>query len=126
VGYPQRAPGYEVLEGLPYLMTCIKESARSPMLHTPVGDIVVDSYTTVPAGNNIVVAVPFVNLDPDALQSPREFRPERWLEGNERELGRYLVSFSRGARQCLGMKWVLSGYFLFELSFHSPDFSDAD
>jgi cytochrome P450 len=80
------APRYEVLERLPYLIACIMESLRlahgvvSSMLSTPVGDIVVDGYM-VPAGSNIAMAVPFVNLNPDVFRSPGEFRPERWLGG---------------------------------------------
>ena len=36
---------------------------------------------------------------------PPLFKPERWLplETEGRQLQRYLVAFSRGSRQCLGM-----------------------
>lgn len=33
-----------------------------------------------------------------------EFVPERWLKGNSKSLEHYLVSFSKGARQCTGIK----------------------
>jgi len=38
-----------------------------------------------------------------------KFKPERWLEKRPEgapSLDRYLVSFSKGSRQCLGMKYV--------------------
>lgn len=34
----------------------------------------------------------------------REFNPKRWLAPEAKELDRYLVSFSKGARQCIGLK----------------------
>lgn len=36
----------------------------------------------------------------------RQFKPERWLMGNAKQLDNYLVSFSKGSRQCIGMKYV--------------------
>jgi hypothetical protein len=40
---------------------------------------------------------------------PLVFRPERWLEKRPEgvpPLDRYLVSFSKGSRQCAGMKYI--------------------
>ena len=40
---------------------------------------------------------------------PLKFKPERWLEKRPpgtSPLDRYLVSFSKGSRQCVGMKYV--------------------
>lgn len=47
-------------------------------------------------------------MDPAIFPNPFEFRPERWLEAKEKDshLERYLVSFSRGSRQCIGIKYV--------------------
>ena len=39
---------------------------------------------------------------PDAT----EFKPERWLRSNSRELERYLVPFGAGSRMCIGIKYV--------------------
>lgn len=37
-----------------------------------------------------------------------KFIPERWLDPVERRrLEKYMVAFSRGSRQCVGMKYVL-------------------
>lgn len=38
--------------------------------------------------------------------NPRRFNPNRWLEGDGKQLDKYLVTFSKGARQCLGIKYV--------------------
>ena len=37
--------------------------------------------------------------------SAEEFQPDRWLDGDP-VLDRYLCSFSRGSRACIGMKYV--------------------
>lgn len=42
--------------------------------------------------------------------SPREFQPERWL--NNPSLSRYLLSFSKGSRQCLGINLAYSELFV--------------
>lgn len=39
-----------------------------------------------------------------------KFKPERWLENRPERappLDRYLVAFSKGSRQCIGMKYVV-------------------
>jgi hypothetical protein len=47
-------------------------------------------------------------MDPEFFPEPHQFRPERWLEAKESgfPLHKYLVAFSRGHRQCLGMRYV--------------------
>lgn len=51
-----------------------------------------------------------IHLNPDIFPSPHEFRPERWLK-NPR-LDRYLVPFSKGSRQCLGMNLAYTELYL--------------
>lgn len=36
-------------------------------------------------------------------EDARSFNPARWLTEDAKELERYLVTFSKGARQCLGI-----------------------
>lgn len=56
--------------------------------------------------------------DPTIFPDPHQFLPERWLDN--KELDRYLVTFSRGPRMCLGIKYVHSFVFTsaFELRIH--------
>ena len=42
------------------------------------------------------------HADPSKFPDPQKFDPERWTKGSER-LEKYLVNFSKGTRQCLGM-----------------------
>lgn len=37
---------------------------------------------------------------------PFSFNPDRWLGKSGANLSKYLVPFSRGSRQCVGMKYV--------------------
>ena len=46
-----------------------------------------------------------IHDNPSIFPDPRSFKPERWLQ-SESGLHKYLVPFSRGTRQCLGMKCV--------------------
>ena len=48
----------------------------------------------------------FIHRNAEIFESPDEFRPERWLHENGKKLDRWLVSFSRGPRSCLGLKYV--------------------
>ena len=50
----------------------------------------------------------FVHLNPDIFHNPREFIPERWLGEGKGHLDQFIVSFSKGPRTCLGIKYVSS------------------
>lgn len=39
------------------------------------------------------------------------FKPERWVDPTERKrLEKYLVAFTKGSRQCIGMQYVPTSY----------------
>lgn len=48
-----------------------------------------------------------LHKNPDVFPEPMSFRPERWLKDDSAELEKYLVSFSKGPRSCLGIKYVI-------------------
>lgn len=58
----------------------------------------------------------FMHTNPDIFPEPLKFDPNRWLQDDSAELLNYLVPFSRGPRQCIGMKCALfipsAGHFL--------------
>lgn len=59
----------------------------------------------IPAGTPVGMSALHIHDNAGFFPEPRAFKPERWLplatEG--RRLQKYLVPFSRGSRQCLGM-----------------------
>lgn len=53
-------------------------------------------------------AIYFVHHDPTIFPEPEKFDPERWIRASNdgTNLKKYMVSFNKGSRQCLGMKYV--------------------
>jgi cytochrome P450 len=87
-----------------YADAVIKETLR---LRPPVSDATrilkrdteIAGYS-LPAGTQVVVPLPLLHLREDVYTQPREFRPERWLDG---EGGTYtFVPFGGGVRRCIG------------------------
>lgn len=56
------------------------------------------------------MAAPLVHLNPDIFADPLSFRPERFIENPQ--LKRYLMTFSQGSRQCLGMQLAYTEIYL--------------
>jgi cytochrome P450 len=51
-----------------------------------------------------------IHENPSIFPEPFKFKPERWLEKRPEgapPLDRYLISFSKGSRQCVGMTYAL-------------------
>lgn len=73
----------------------------------PFGGATVPSTAQhIPAGTCVGVSHYTVHMNPTLFPQPELFRPERWL-ADDRALDKWLVSFSKGSRGCLGIKWVL-------------------
>ncbi|KAL8688131.1 MAG: hypothetical protein Q9218_005875, partial [Villophora microphyllina] len=99
------------LEKLPYLTAVHMEILRisygvSHRLQRvcPNQSVQYHDYT-LPPGTPISMSTPHIHDNPDIFPDPRTFKPERWLplETTGARLQKYLVAFSRGSRQCLGM-----------------------
>lgn len=106
----------EVTQHCPYYVACVKETLRVwpsvpsnfPRLVDKNGMELFGKFA--PEGTEIACNSWVVQRDPsiygdDAL----EFRPERWLDKEEKvaEYNRYNMSFGYGARICLGMNIAL-------------------
>lgn len=99
------------LEDLPFLTAVIKEGLRlsSPVSNRPIFVAPTENLecqnTVIPRGTPISMSIRNVLYDPIIFHSPEHFMPERWLEATEKgeRLDKYLVTFSKGGRQCLGM-----------------------
>jgi cytochrome P450 len=51
-----------------------------------------------------------IHTNAHVFPSPLEFRPERWLDN--KGLEKYLVSFSKGSRQCVGINLAYAELYL--------------
>ena len=105
---------------LPYLRALVKEalrhthgaSARLMRIVPPAGASHSETILCgkkIPAGTRISYSHYVYNNDPDIFVDPLTFRPERWLTEDKEELKRleaHMVSFSRGSRSCLGIKYA--------------------
>ncbi|KAF2851805.1 cytochrome P450 [Plenodomus tracheiphilus IPT5] len=100
------------LEQLPYLSAVVKESlryalavpGRLPRIVPPGIEPLMSDGKLIPVGTTIGMSAYSMHFNED-LWGPdaRRFVPERWLTGEAKHLDKYMVTFSKGARQCLGI-----------------------
>ncbi|KAJ3499440.1 hypothetical protein NLG97_g337 [Lecanicillium saksenae] len=118
-------PSWLQLEQLPYLSAVVQESLR--LVYgvpgrlariAPDEDMVycdtrkaaasnVDNCYVIPRGFAVGMSSYLVHSNEDIFPEPHQFKPERWLDERGQKnnsLGRYLMSFSKGSRQCVGMQ----------------------
>ncbi|KAI3603472.1 benzoate 4-monooxygenase cytochrome p450 [Moniliophthora roreri] len=108
----------ERLEKLPYLTAVIKESLRLSFgVVTPMTRVVPDSGAVisghpVPSGTIVSIGNSFVHMNPEIFPDPARFYPERWLEDKDHGLDRYLVTFGKGPRSCIGINLAWSELYM--------------
>ena len=112
---PNRLPQLATLEQLPLLTACIKEGLRlsngvssrlqriDPERSIVFTDNVKDKGKryVLPPGTPLSMTGMLIHLDANVFPDPRVFNPDRWFE--RPGLDKYLVPFSRGTRQCVGI-----------------------
>ena len=61
---------------------------------------------TIPPGTPVGITSVHVHEEPTIFEDPYSFKPERWLPWatHGQGLQRYLMSFGKGTRQCIGME----------------------
>lgn len=124
---PLSLPSWTTLEQLPYFGAVMQEglrlsygiSARSARAATEEDLVYRGEWTpkgssdavkvehVIPRGYGIGMSNVMVHHDETLFPDPYSFVPERWLDDSmqrNRELERYLLSFSKGSRMCPGMK----------------------
>lgn len=100
-----------VMEQLPYLTACIQEALRlSYGVSCRLQRIATDETLVfndgkknwkIPSGTPVGMTSTLIHHNESIFPNSKIYRPERWLE-NPR-LDKYMVSFTKGARQCLGI-----------------------
>jgi cytochrome P450 len=104
-----KIPTYDLVKDLPYLRACIDEGLRlRPSLAGGLPRVVPPGGMQVSGewfdeGTTISVSTHTVHRDPAIFHdSPEQYRPERWLELDGKEMQRGFLAFSQGGRACLG------------------------
>ncbi|KAJ5782303.1 hypothetical protein N7457_004077 [Penicillium paradoxum] len=108
------------LEKLPYLTGVVNEGLR--LSHGMTARLARVSPTepmiyrdwVIPAGTPVSQSNYFVHMDPTLFPEPNKFDPDRWIRAAEDDehLGRYIVAFTKGSRQCLGMNLAYAEIYL--------------
>ncbi|KAI1817386.1 cytochrome P450 [Poronia punctata] len=113
------------LESLPYLTGVVKEGLRlsygasmrlqridpdNPIIFT---DQDTGKKWTIPAKTVVSMSALQIHHNESIFPDSKVFRPERWLGAEGRRIDKYLVSFSKGTRNCLGMNLALGELYLF-------------
>ncbi|RAO70228.1 uncharacterized protein BHQ10_006240 [Talaromyces amestolkiae] len=106
------------LEKLPYLSAVIYEGLRlaNPVTHRLVRQFPDKAFEyqgyLLPPNTLIGMSPNLVHFNEEKFPEPQVFKPERWIGPDAARLQRYLISFSRGPRTCLGMALARAELFI--------------
>ena len=128
---------YDKVKNLPFLKACIDEglrisppvSAGLPRRTPPEGAEILNQF--IPGDTTVYMTIYGTHRDPEVFPNPDEYRPERWLDLEERKrMETYFIPFSAGSRGCLGRNIsyleqivvLASIVHRYEFALPSPDF----
>ena len=103
-------PQWPQLEQLPYLAAIVNEGLRmsygtTHRLQRISPDTALQFMEwTIPVGTPVGMTTLLLHNNPNNFPNPRKFDPNRWLQASGSGLNKYMVAFSKGSRQCAGMK----------------------
>ncbi|KAH8651124.1 cytochrome P450 [Xylariales sp. PMI_506] len=112
-------PPWSELQQLPYLTAVVREGLRlSYGVTTRLPRIAHEDIKykdhIIPAGTPVSQTPYFILMHPSIFPDPDSFRPERWIDAAAHgdRLDKYLVSFGKGSRQCLGINLAYAEIYL--------------
>lgn len=100
---------YDKVRHLPYLRACLDESLRMyppssfglPRRTPAEGAPIMGEY--IPGDTSVSISAYVAHRDEKIFPDPESYRPERWLgDAGAKELQAAFISFSAGARGCIG------------------------
>lgn len=124
---PNSIPSWSTLENLPYLSAVVHEALRLSyglatrlQRSSPIEPMFYESSDSkirykIPPGAPVGMTSVLIHANEEIFPEPKAFRPERWLnEKGERHnlLTPYLLSFSKGSRQCIGINLAYAELFI--------------
>ncbi|EDV28485.1 expressed hypothetical protein [Trichoplax adhaerens] len=108
-----REPDANLLEKMPYLRSCVRETLRlQPIVFAlpriTDRDLVLSGYK-VPAQSFVLIGSYIMGRDESVFTNPQQYMPERWLRGSDRqgyqsESRFQYLPFGFGPRMCLGKR----------------------
>jgi cytochrome P450 len=122
---PGKLPATSKLEQLPYLTAVIKEGLRlsngistrlqriatqETLIYTDKTSDKKEKQYVLRPGIPLSCTGMLIHLSPTYFKDPMEFRPQRWIENPG--LDKYLVPFTRGSRQCVGINLAYAEIYL--------------
>ncbi|KAH8810910.1 cytochrome P450 [Xylogone sp. PMI_703] len=139
---PTSNPSCLVLEQLPYLCAVVSEGLRhqygatTRISRVAKEEVMKYKDQEIPGGTPISSTPYIILMNPIIFPHPEEFLPERWLLENgeyNRGLEKYLVSWGKGPRQCIGINLAYTEIFFaiamifrrFEMRLYETDFGDV-
>ncbi|KAL3450522.1 cytochrome P450 [Aspergillus insuetus] len=133
------AISYDKIKDLPYLRACLDESMRVlpptpfglPRKTPPEGCQVFGQW--VPGNTTVSMSAYVAHRDESVFPDPEVFRPERWLGEEGKQLQPYFITFSAGARGCIGRNisyleqtiLLASVIHRYDVELESPDFEQS-
>jgi cytochrome P450 len=100
------------VEKLTTITACCRESIRLRppiwlVARTAPDSMVIDGDVEVAKGDRIYTCLYLIHRNPEVWDAPDEYRPERFLEGGQRE-GQEYLPFGLGRHYCLGAPLALT------------------
>ncbi|KAI6091573.1 putative cytochrome P450 [Hypoxylon rubiginosum] len=123
---PASRPSCSDLEKLPYLISLRlsygvstrlqRVSPDGPMLYRPSDAVSATKLEyVIPRGVPVGMTSVLVHHNPKLFPRSTEFDPKRWLDSEgkrDRSLEKYILSFSKGSRQCVGINLAYAELFM--------------
>lgn len=117
-------PNWQQLEQLPYLTAVITEGLRigygvSHRLQRLFPDTVLQyNGYSIPTNTPVSMTAVFIHDNPSLFPEPRTFEPDRFLQ--QPSLRKYILSFSKGTRQCAGLNLAYCEIYLTLAALFAP------
>ncbi|MCJ1475732.1 hypothetical protein MMC13_004396 [Lambiella insularis] len=116
-GEAERLPQFEDENDMAYICAVAKELFRwRPFLiwtpeHTLTEDLAFEGYL-FPKGTGFVINQINVTQNPELVEEPETFKPERWLDGKQSDITNGLWQFGGGRRVCVGYRLAQKSLFI--------------
>ena len=116
-GKAERLPRFEDENDMPYICAFAKELFRwRPFLvwtpeHTLTEDLSFEGYL-FPKGTGFVINQINIAQNPELVEDPKSFKPERWLDGKQSDITNGLWQFGGGRRVCVGYRLAQKSLFI--------------